>query len=161
MKAIVTNTPIGGRLEVSAAAQGQMQRFVQNTFYKREAGGVLLGRHLQDSFDTVIDQVTVPMRGDWRGRHYFHRAQFRHQQAIDLAWQQSSGTVTYLGEWHTHPEMIPTPSSTDLRNWFNRLERDTYSCNILYFMILGRRSWRIWAGQRHDRDFALVAEVSI
>lgn len=161
MKAIVANTPIGGRLEVSVAAQGQMRKFIQNTFYKREGGGVLLGRHLQNSSDTVIDQVTVPMRGDRRGRHYFYRAQFRHQQAIDQAWQQSSGTVTYLGEWHTHPEMIPIPSSTDIKNWSNRLKQDTYSSNILYFIILGRQCWRMWAGQRHNCNFALIAEVTI
>src|SRR5262249_1861523 len=98
--------PDGARFEVSIAACQTMQGCIQHAHDATEAGGVLLGRHLLDGSAIIVDSVTVPMAGDRRARTRFHRAQRRHQAAIDAAWATSEGTYTYLGEWHTHPEPI-------------------------------------------------------
>uniref|UniRef100_UPI003CED28D9 Mov34/MPN/PAD-1 family protein n=1 Tax=Enterobacter cloacae complex sp. 280C5 TaxID=3395861 RepID=UPI003CED28D9 len=37
---------------------------------------------------------------------------------------RSDGFLVYLGEWHTHPEDFPQPSSTDLRSWRTGLKDD-------------------------------------
>jgi hypothetical protein len=57
---------------------------------------LLLGRHLLDGSAIIVDAVTAPMAGDRRTRTRFHRAQRRHQAAIDAAWATSDGTCTYL-----------------------------------------------------------------
>lgn len=144
----------GARLEVSAEAWREMRAFAQHAADAPEAGGVLLGRHLRDGSAIVVDAVTVPMGGDERARTRFHRARRRHQAAIDAAWVASDGTCTYLGEWHTHPEPIPSPSPIDLRDWRRRLRQDRYTPPLL-FAIVGTAAIRAWEGRWPNAIVAL------
>ncbi len=107
---------------------------------------MLLGRHLRDGSAIIVDAVTTPMAGDRRGRTRFHRAQRRHQELIDQAWRDSDGTCTYLGEWHTHPEPVPTPSQIDWADW-RRLRSDRYT-EPLFFVIVGTQEMCAWEGWR-------------
>src|SRR5262245_20872910 len=141
--------PDGARFEVSIAAWQTMQGFIQYASSATEAGGVLLGRHLRDGSAIVVDAVTVPMADDRRSRTRFHRAQRPHQAAIDAAWAASEATCTYLGEWHTHPEPIPTPSPIDTVDWQRRLLHDCYT-EPLFFIIVGTAAIRPWEGHRPD-----------
>jgi len=141
--------PDGARFEISIAAWQTMQGFIQHANNAAEAGGVLLGRHLRDDNAIIVDAVTVPMAGDRRARTRFRRAQRRHQAAIDAAWAASEGTCTYLGEWHTHPEPIPTPSPVDWADWRRRLLHDRYT-EPLFFVIVGTTAARAWEGRRPD-----------
>jgi integrative and conjugative element protein (TIGR02256 family) len=135
------------RLEICATAWAMIQAFVQRTPDAPEAGGVLLGRHLRDGSAIIVDAVTTPMAGDRRSRTRFYRARRRHQAAIDTAWRDSDGTCTYLGEWHTHPESVPTPSPIDWADWQRRLRDDRYT-EPLFFLILGISETRTWQGWR-------------
>jgi integrative and conjugative element protein (TIGR02256 family) len=155
------NKPDGGKLEISLCALSCMLAFTQNAFYKREAGGVLRGRYIYESFDIVIDKVTVPMLGDRRRRNSFHRARLLHQNAIDQAWQDSGGTCTYLGEWHTHPERNPVPSDIDLTNWGSRLRDDIFSGEMLYFIIVGTKHLRVWEGSKGTLTYRLIGELVV
>ena len=137
------------RFEISAAAWQAMHGFIQHASDATEAGGVLLGRHLRDGSAIVVDAVTAPMDGDRRARTRFHRARRWHQAAIDAAWVASEGTCTYLGEWHTHPEPIPTPSPVDRTDWHRRLLQDRYTAP-LFFMIVGTAAVGVWEGRRPD-----------
>ena len=62
-----------------------MQDFIQYTNRATAGGGVLLGRHLRDGSAIIVDMVTMPIVGERRSRTRFHRAQRRHQAAIDAA----------------------------------------------------------------------------
>ncbi|MEM6719180.1 MAG: Mov34/MPN/PAD-1 family protein [Bacteroidota bacterium] len=125
-----------------------MKSFIQDTSQKTEAGGVLLGRFIIDSKNIVIDKVTVPMIGDERSRHKFIRGEKMHQRVITNAWKKSIGTCNYLGEWHTHPQEYPTPSSQDIKNWKEILSTRTFSSQYLYFIIIGTKEIRIWEGSK-------------
>ena len=113
----------------------------------QEAGGVLLGRHLLDSNDVVVDEVTQPMRTDRRTLTGFFRSLAHHTRAI-TRWHQSTGTCAYLGSWHTHPELDPRPSETDQADWRHALARDRYEGDHLFFLIVGIERVRIWQGTR-------------
>jgi integrative and conjugative element protein (TIGR02256 family) len=137
--------PGGGRFQIGADALETLSGFVQDAPGRREAGGVLLGRHIAGSADVVVDEVTTPMPGDRRRRFGFFRAAHRHQQAIDQAWKDSAGTSGYLGEWHTHPEPLPTPSLIDRVGWQYKLHFD-HHVGLLFFVIVGTDAVAVWEG---------------
>lgn len=141
-------TRSGKRLKIDSAALARVAVYKQFAPHHHEAGGVLLGRHLLDSSDIVVDEITEPMSGDTRSRFQFRRGQKSHQRRIDDAWLASGGTCVYLGEWHTHPEPDPTPSSTDLKDWRRRLRADVFDGDELYFLIVGTHVIRAWEGTR-------------
>lgn len=111
-----------------------------------EAGGVLMGRFIQDSGHIAIDLISEPMIEDVRRRTFFFRAEKRHQEIVNRVWTESESTCTYLGEWHTHPEDDPTPSSVDLNEWNKKLKQNPNHRNALMFIIVGRERFRIWEG---------------
>lgn len=88
---------------------------IQASEFDCEAGGILLGSvhgaHL------LIEQATVPTTWDKRFRYQFERMQIGHEAIAQSRWMASQGTVRYLGEWHTHPEDHPRPSSLDTSEW--------------------------------------------
>jgi integrative and conjugative element protein (TIGR02256 family) len=142
--------PSGGRFQLGPEALSTLLAYMQDRTGKREAGGVLLGRHILNSCDIVVDGATRPMPGDWRTRTRYHRARRRHQNEVNRAWKHSRGTCTYLGEWHTHPEPYPTPSDLDIADWQRRLGMDTYT-EPLFFVIVGTVEIRAWEGSRDGR----------
>lgn len=80
-----------------------------------ESGGVLLGRRRGKHFEVV--HATKPFQSDKQSPTSFVREPDGHQLIATSVWTASSGEVGYVGEWHTHPETKPTPSSTDHREW--------------------------------------------
>ena len=148
----------GSKLEISVHALTTMLAYVQDLPRKKEAGGVLLGRHILESSDVVVDEVTIPTRRDRRGRHHFYRDQHDHQQAIDRAWRASGGTCTYVGGGHNHPDAYPTPSEPDLRDWQRKLRDDVFTGETLHFIIVGVDTLRVWEGHRKNGEFRLIGE---
>lgn len=138
----------GGSLKLGPEALATLWAHRQIRCWHRESGGVLLGRRILDSADVVIDLVTTPQASDRRTRCAFHRSHEPHQQEIESAWQRSEGTCQYLGEWHTHPEAVPTPSHTDLSDWRRRLRTDIFEGDGLFFVIVGTKAIVAWEGVR-------------
>uniref|UniRef100_UPI00391990A8 Mov34/MPN/PAD-1 family protein n=1 Tax=Hylemonella sp. TaxID=2066020 RepID=UPI00391990A8 len=97
-----------------------------------EAGGILLGFRRGEHLH-IVDSTT-PMTGDLRTKYSFDRRDPGHQVAATNAWKASNGCIDYLGEWHTHPESHPKPSSLDLREWRNLCRPKS---DPLMFLILG------------------------
>ena len=101
-----------------------------------EAGGILLGcvrgPHLQ-----IID-ATTPSPRDRRSRFSFERDDFHHHAIAMRRWQESDGIIRYVGEWHTHPEDYPSPSSIDLREW-RGLAASRIDGRPLLALIVGRK----------------------
>jgi integrative and conjugative element protein (TIGR02256 family) len=113
----------------------------------QEAGGVLLGRHLQDVEDLIVDAVTEPMLGDRRSWASFFRS-FRHNISARRRWVKHDHKSAYLGSWHTHPEPDPRPSAVDIADWKSAVERDIYDGERLFFVIVGTKQLRVWQGGR-------------
>lgn len=159
MRPLILRTLDGGKFQISVKALARMWRFIQDHPRKLEAGGVMLGRHILDTADIVVDAVTTPRAVDRRARFRFHRDQRAHQKIIDRAWRESGCTCTYLGEWHTHPEETPMPSVFDLWEWRRKLRQDTYFGEALYFVIVGTKALRVWEGKRSNLHCTLIGEI--
>lgn len=146
MKLVYRVTP-RQRLIIVEYALKQMQLFAQRRCWDSEAGGVLLGRHLLDSHDVVVDEVSTPQSSDRRSRFGFFRSS-KHEQVARQRWLEENSTSAYLGLWHTHPERDPTPSGVDQRDWKQAVAGDTYEGTRLFFPIVGIHRIRVWTLSR-------------
>src|SRR5690625_953068 len=90
-------------------------QYIQTRDADCEAGGLLLGS--VHGAHMLIDQATVPTIWDKRFRYLFERMPFGHEIIALSRWTSSQGIIRYLGEWHTHPEDYPHPSSLDSSEW--------------------------------------------
>jgi len=136
------------RVILTEAAVVKLRAHVQTSFSTPEAGGALLGRHLCESDDIVVDEVTIPQKQDRRSRFSFFRSS-RHSDVAMVRWKESRGRVAYLGLWHTHPEPFPTPSQTDLTDWKNAIRKDSFEGEKLFFVIVGTEEVGVWIGSRN------------
>lgn len=146
MKLVYRVTP-QQRLIIVEYALRQMLAHAQHHWWNREAGGVLLGRHLLDSHDVVVDEVSTPQKSDRRSRFTFFRSSM-HEQLARHRWSEQERTSAYLGLWHTHPESDPNPSSVDWRDWQQAVSGDTFEGNRLFFPIVGTERIRVWCLSR-------------
>jgi integrative and conjugative element protein (TIGR02256 family) len=139
-------TPVQRVIFVEDAVK-QLLAHAQRSWWQAEAGGVLLGRHLLDSSDLVIDEVTTPQKKDRRGRFSFFRSK-QHGVVARTRWAAHSSTLAYLGLWHSHPEREPTPSAVDRRDWENAVANDVFEGDRLFFPIVGTECIRVWSKVR-------------
>ncbi|MEZ9839522.1 hypothetical protein BCT01_08715 [Vibrio tasmaniensis] len=115
-----------------------------------EAGGVLIGERRGENF--IVKEVTTPSTEDRASRFRFIRKFFHHQLAIVNANRLSGGTSNYLGEWHTHPQDLPYPSSLDFQNWKLNL-RGQKPCLVA---VVGRDGdW--WSLHENGKFYNLVS----
>ena len=135
------------RLIITEQVVVHMLAHVQRRAWHCEAGGVLLGRHLLDSEDVVVDEITVPQSTDRRTRFGFFRSK-KHEDIAKERWQAEANTLAYLGLWHTHPEESPTPSGVDRRDWEQAVAQDTFEGCRLFFPIVGQKEIRVWTKSR-------------
>lgn len=112
-----------------------LNKHVQRTEGTPESGGILLG-HVRGQ-NLEILEATVPTIWDKRFRYLFERMPFGHRFVANKRWAASSGTVRYLGEWHTHPEDHPTPSGIDKAEW-KKLAENRADKRPLLAIIAGR-----------------------
>ncbi|WP_179152785.1 Mov34/MPN/PAD-1 family protein [Chromohalobacter israelensis] len=117
-------------------------QYRQSEIYTPESGGMILGRIRGEYLD--IAHVTEPGGHDFQSRFQFIRRDYGHHQVALDAWETSNSEVGYLGEWHTHPEDSPMPSSIDLAGW-KKVIRDGHSPYCL-FIIVGILSFYFCVG---------------
>lgn len=137
----------GQQLILTGEAVCQMRAHTQHTAREPESGGILLGRHLLDSQDLVVDEVTVPQKEDRQSRFTFFRSK-RHSMLAHQRWEATNGRVAYLGLWHTHPELDPVPSCVDRQDWTKAIARDAFEGERLFFPIVGIDRIRVWTKTR-------------
>lgn len=105
---------------------------------KKEAGGILLGRVYAQK--VVIENITEPSFLDKAGEFFFIRNIPKAQRAIDKSWKKTEGEQIYLGEWHTHNEDHPSPSTRDMCMIRNMLKDSIMEIDFLFLIILGRKN---------------------
>lgn len=121
-----------GQVLVEPEVMTVLGRFRQMHHDAPEAGGILLGYRRGHHLHAI--EATEPAPTDGGSRFHFHRSASAHQHIATNRWRHSGGTLTYLGEWHTHPELVPHPSSLDLASWRELCERHRAP---LLFLIAG------------------------
>ncbi|WP_313167003.1 Mov34/MPN/PAD-1 family protein [Streptococcus parasuis] len=105
-----------------------------------EAGGIFVGKRLLNKTILVVD-ISKPESDDLRGRFTFSKTSPTHQQFADDYFDKSSGFISLIGEWHTHPEDIPTASKVDIQSWDKIISDND---DRLFFLIIGLQAGRFY-----------------
>jgi integrative and conjugative element protein (TIGR02256 family) len=92
-----------------------------------------------------IVELTEPSRRDKRSRYEFDRCDLFHARHARMRWKASRGMIDCVGEWHTHPEVDPRPSSLDKSEWRRILAE---SSTLRVFVIAGLESDWFGIGSR-------------
>ncbi|HCE9700617.1 Mov34/MPN/PAD-1 family protein [Pseudomonas aeruginosa] len=140
-------------LHLSTTTLGTFCQHIQSSDADCESGGLLLGS--VHGVHILIEQATVPTERDKRFRYLFERMPFGHEAIALSRWMASQGTIRYLGEWHTHPEDHPRPSSIDRSEW-NRLSAQRRDKRPMLAVIVGRKSLYIELVPSSGRGSVLV-----
>jgi integrative and conjugative element protein (TIGR02256 family) len=121
-------------VEITAAALATMASYRQTGFFKREAGGQMFAR-LQANL-WRIEVATGPRRGDRRGRFHFWPDRKAEQEEIDRYFAEG---LNFVGDWHTHPEDVPKPSSSDVASVENVVRESIHDRPGILMCIVGRK----------------------
>jgi integrative and conjugative element protein (TIGR02256 family) len=109
--------------------------------FRHEVGGVLLGCYRAGALH--ITDATAPQKGDRWSPTRFWRSPTGHQSYAETAWRNSKGVITHVGEWHSHAETCPKPSSIDRKSWSEALAEQR---RAMTFLIVGTRSVHLSVG---------------
>lgn len=143
-------------LIIKAQVVDLFRKYEQKTGEK-ESGGILLGYVYEDH--TEITKITTPSKLDRFGKLFFIRSRISAQSVINRVWKKNKGTQIYLGEWHTHSEIGPIPSSED-KTMIKKVLRETImEIDFLYLVIVGQND-TCWIGkQTRERLTQLRSEI--
>ncbi|MBD3667603.1 MAG: Mov34/MPN/PAD-1 family protein [Kangiella sp.] len=130
----------GNLVVIISSAYKKLYFHRQMNLENDEAAGVLIGERRGEHI--IIRHISEPGQGDIRTRFSVNRKGRHHQLAVNQAFYASKGILNYVGEWHTHPEDVPSPSLLDLTSWKKNLTDPAPSI----LLIIGRRN--IWVGKK-------------
>lgn len=125
----------GWTIIISEEVMTHMAKFKQKNFRQKEAGGIVMGQ-IRDK-EIYVLKVSVPSQWDKATRTTFDRNKWKAQIIIEHEFNASGGKTIYLGEWHTHPEKFPSPSSTDIRMVKDQFSKNELNEDFLLFIIQG------------------------
>ena len=115
-----------------------LNRFCQTSSWDNESGGILLGKKELNKSRYIISAISKPSEKDKATRTSFVRSKETGQEIINEYWKHSKGVVNYLGEWHTHPEKRPIPSTTDRQLLATILKDGSSVFPELFMVIVGQ-----------------------
>lgn len=103
---------------------------------RREIGGILMGEQLQPNQFRLAD-MTFQRRGGHFARfvRQARRALVALQQFFNKTAHQYR-QFNYLGEWHSHPQFAPIPSTRDHETMLNIACRGNTGANFVVLMIV-------------------------
>ena len=123
----------GETITLGDAVLDHLRGHRQLRFWQREAGGLLFAR--LDAATVEVVRATGPRPSDRRHRYSYAGDRTAEQREID---ELHSEGMHYVGEWHTHPEPRPVPSSRDLSTMASRVRESRHGLAGFLFLIVGQ-----------------------
>lgn len=127
--------PIGESGQVIALQASVLLKFQksrQRRWWQPESGGQLFARI--SGARIVVEEATGPRRTDRRTRTSYIPDRAAEQREID---SRSPKGLHYVGDWHTHPEALPRPSSIDISSIAESVQASTHRLNGFLLVIVG------------------------
>lgn len=123
------------RIILSTALLRQLHRHRQLHFWACEAGGQLFAKVSPEEIEIV--KCTGPYSNDRRSRYAYRSDPKQAQSAIQREVREG---LFYVGEWHTHPEPIPSASSLDVDAFIKTNRRSNARFGPLILLIQGTQT---------------------
>lgn len=95
-----------------------------------------MGEHVRDDVFRVVD-ISVQRTGGSQG--HFVRDPISHESQLRSFFNRTHGDFTrfnYLGEWHSHPQFEPVPSTVDRATMQSLVEDPIVGANFLILLIV-------------------------
>ena len=83
-----------------------------NRWLPKETGGVFLG-YRANNLEFVVTDIIGPGSKAVHGNYSYYPDQVFHKNEIARKYQESGQYITYLGDWHTHPNSYSYLSNQD------------------------------------------------
>jgi len=111
----------------------ELLRHRQSSGSSRENGGQLFARFVQDGIQVEVATVT---RGfSRRTRFGFWPDRKAEQADINQLFERG---LHYIGDWHTHPEEVPSPSATDKLKMQEIFRNSRHELPFMLMAIVGQ-----------------------
>jgi len=138
-----------------------------------ETGGILIG-FIDDDHRAVVVRATGPGPNAERLKSGFARDVEFVQGELDWMAREVDSRAVYIGEWHSHLEADPEPSSRDIESMFGIATAPNYLTRCPVLLIAGLdpatrkvaalKTWACPVGGRIyliENDFSSVAEEGL
>lgn len=122
-------------LEIPGSVVAYLRRYCQPRS-SPETGGAL-GGYFRKNGNLVVSHVMPPSPRSKSGLFWFKRHRGDAQVFVNSVFTDTEGAANYIGEWHTHPEPHPTPSSHDFKMMSDLLKNSRLETNYLVGLIVG------------------------
>jgi integrative and conjugative element protein (TIGR02256 family) len=124
------------RLIISASVLNHFIKHQQLDNGSLEAGGQLFARFSDES--VTISKVTGPRAADHRSRYSYVPDRAEEQREINDMHRKG---FHFVGDWHTHPEAVPTPSPSDLKTINQAVAKSQHHLLGFVMVVVGNGSF--------------------
>lgn len=113
-----------------------------------ETGGILLGYWGPSREEVVVVEATAPGPHAITGKKAFTPDYEHDRELVAQRYRSSRGRITYLGDWHSHPDSETAPSIRDLRTLRRIADAEVARVEVpMMALVGGVEAWglSVWA----------------
>lgn len=135
---MIVSYPVGRSGQVLSLSEDVIEHFrqhQQSNANQAEAGGQLFATFSGNSIEVSL--ATGPRQCDHRSPIHFKPNRKAERREIKRLFQVG---LHYVGDWHTHPQRIPIPSSTDVENITDIFRKSHHSLAGFIMIVVGTAS---------------------
>lgn len=121
------------RVEFSSGCLDTLSKLRQISTRSAECGGQLFARVGRGSF---FVQVATTTEGQSKSGRFWFRPD-RMAERADILEMFKKG-LHYVGDWHTHPEKLPTPSSADVTRMQSIFMESIHDLPMMLLVVVGQ-----------------------
>jgi [CysO sulfur-carrier protein]-S-L-cysteine hydrolase len=104
-------------------------------YYPKEFGGFLIGNYTDDFKELNITDTILPRK--YKATKYLFQRDAVGIDGLLKSFYDEIPKKYYVGEWHTHPDNLPIPSSTDINAINTIINHKDVTIKNPVFLIIG------------------------
>lgn len=123
--------------------KSKLRTIIQETrsHYPLETGGMLLG-YIKENKYYVMDLVEAGPKAIHKENYFLPDGKYQ-QPILEQKFNKSNGLITFLGDWHSHPNADSYLSDLDMETLKNISEDDGAQISNPIFIIVGTSPFNI------------------